>query len=120
MYATLEIGSLIEQHDGVPTLEVLQEAVGGLIAPVDLFGDENGYVSAYVNDEGILIGLPLNVVAVGNDATIPLYGDMIFARVNREGETEGLTEEDFDKICDSFGVGITSEGDLINILDFRS
>ena len=120
MYATLKVGGDLEMQKGIPTLKDLQEAVGGLIAPVNLFGDSDGFVSAYVNDEGILIGLDLNVVACGDDATIPLYGDMIFARVDNEGETRGLTEEDFWKISEALGVGITNEGQFVSVLDFRS
>jgi hypothetical protein len=47
-----------------PTLEELQKIVGGLIAPVDDFIDKENAkeVEAYVNDEGILIGLEPNYI----------------------------------------------------------
>jgi len=41
-----------------PSLDQLQAAVGGLIEPVDAFCAEG--VQAYVNEEGLLRGLPIN------------------------------------------------------------
>ena len=43
-------------------LDDLQKAVGGLIAGVRLVDDTFGPY-AYVNDEGLLIGMPINLMA---------------------------------------------------------
>lgn len=119
MYATLKIGSDLEVFDGVPTLKDMQEVVEGYIAPVNLFfKDDGSFVSAYVDDEGILKGSPFNCLAIGNDAQIPLYGNIIFAGVDKMGETVGLTNQDLVKIHESIGLALTSEG-IISTLDFR-
>jgi hypothetical protein len=44
-----------------PTLKDMQQAVGGLITPVD-YNTPQG-VQAYVNDEGILLNMPFNPIA---------------------------------------------------------
>jgi hypothetical protein len=49
------------EADNPPSLEELQAAVGGYIEPVDRFLPEG--TVAYANEEGLLIGLPVNPVA---------------------------------------------------------
>ena len=44
--------------EGVPSLKDMQEVVGGWIEPADLFEDEDGRVSVYVNEEGLMVDRP--------------------------------------------------------------
>lgn len=72
----------------------LRDAVGGLIQPVDLKPD----LTVWLNEEGKLIGLPINLVAthmwdrsfgVGSDA---LVGNCVFTGgTDSEGETIELS-----------------------------
>jgi len=74
--------------DHCPTLSELQGAVGGLIAPI--YGPEG--ITGYVNDEGLLIGLPLNLIASALGGQ-PLVGDAIITGpLDSKGETTPLAE----------------------------
>jgi hypothetical protein len=54
---------VVEKRIQKPNLEELQQAVGGLITPVDCFlQEENALTEAYANDEGILMGMEANVM----------------------------------------------------------
>jgi hypothetical protein len=95
---------LVQQHDPTkrPSLKLLQKEVGGLIQPVDQYlkGKE-----AYINEEGILLGLQINLEGskavrwpvgekdvLGNEIG-PLHGPVVIL----EGfvpEEDELTEED--------------------------
>lgn len=69
------------------TLEALQQTVGGYIEALPL-GDP--HVACYVNEEGLLKGLPLNRVVNGR----PIVGPILF--VGFDPETSGnvsLTDE---------------------------
>lgn len=66
-----------------PTLEAMQEVVGGYVELVRV-----GDLDLWVNEEGILEGLPLNRVIVG----MPLVGPILVASSNEEGDTVGLTD----------------------------
>ncbi len=72
--ATITAEGEIAFLDAKPSYEVLREAVGGLIAPVDCpHGD-----TVYVNDEGLLMGLPANFGAMlVSQYPGPLVGDAI-------------------------------------------
>ena len=63
-------------------LKDLQDGVEGLIEPIRLYdGNGESYANAYVNDEGLLIGLPVNPMAgalsflLGNNPM--LVGNMV-------------------------------------------
>lgn len=76
-------------------LRKLQDAVGGLIQPVD-FGDE---VTMWVNEEGLLIeGMAPNWIATNLAREIgyetPMMGDVVFTGGSGEdGETLPLSEQ---------------------------
>jgi Domain of unknown function (DUF3846) len=60
-YITFDgVNTKVIETDKVPTLEVLQKCVGGLIE--SLFTDQLGNieVTGYVNEEGLLLQLPIN------------------------------------------------------------
>ena len=71
-------------------LDFLQEAVGGYIEAVGLSSYD---AVMYVNEEGILRGLPVNPEASDIAGQI-LVGDVIIVgQTNSEGEDTGLSDE---------------------------
>ena len=96
---------LIERKEGVPELEELQAAVGGWVDATTLADLGNGReLTAWVNDEGLLIGLPilqiLNPPAYRGPAN--LAGNVVLAITDmKTGETVPMTEEEAGLI--SFG-----------------
>jgi len=73
-------------------LNSLQSEVGGNIEVVGL---DKG-VDAYVNEEGLLIGLPFNChlpSAFAGGRMVPVVGTIILASHDEEGETVSLTDE---------------------------
>ncbi len=80
-------------HD--PSLENLQAAVGGLIQAIDLAPE----LTMWCNDEGKLMGLPVNPVATALwtryfGETDVIVGNVVFTGgSDEEGETTGLLNE---------------------------
>ena len=74
--------------DHSPTLTELQAAVGGYIAPI--YGPEE--ITGYVNDEGLLIGLPLNLIASALTGGALVGDAVITGPLNDEGDTTPLAE----------------------------
>lgn len=70
-------------------LATLQKAVGGLIAPVDL---PNGY-TIYVNDEGLLDGLPFNLIASQLAGQYLAGNAVMVGTVDPKGETGSVGED---------------------------
>jgi hypothetical protein len=97
---------LVQQHDPAkrPSLKLLQEAVGGLIQPVDQYLKGK---QAYVNEEGILLGLEPNLEGskavrwpVGEKDVFggeigPLFGNVVILEgfVPEEDEDEDEDED---------------------------
>lgn len=88
-------------------LETLQEAVGGLIQAVDLTPS----LTMWCNEEGKLIGLPVNPVATAMwtryfGETDIIVGDVVFTGgCDEEGETTSILQNDADsiiKLCASY------------------
>ena len=89
-------------HD--PNLENLQGAVGGLIQAVDLTPE----LTMWCNDEGKMMGLPVNPVATALwtryfGETDVIVGNVVFTGgSDEEGETTGLLNEhcaEIEKLC---------------------
>jgi hypothetical protein len=81
------------------TLKAQQEIVGGLIEPVGLDRTRERSVDIMVNEEGLLLELPLNrILAVVDGQEVrkfPFYGTFyIVACDRRDGETIGITDEE--------------------------
>ena len=82
------------------TLKHLQEAVGGLVDVVALARD----MDMWVNDEGLVIGLPINEAATAiahqHGTRHQFYvGTAVFTGgCNEEGDTLPLTEEQADRL----------------------
>lgn len=101
MYATFKRGDWeFDSHDGIPTLDEMQSAVGGLIEPIDLWEDENGQVTMYVNEEGLYKCEPSLSVRNTQFHGDPLVrGDVIVTRLDwSTGETVSLIESDLDRL----------------------
>lgn len=81
-----------EVRDGVPTLEEMQKAVGGL---VQVIGLRSG-VDLWVNEEGLIRKLPPTVVVEDERRRIHhiLVGPVVATRSDREGETTSLRAGD--------------------------
>lgn len=69
-------------------LEAMQKLVGGYIEAVPLERE----IDAYCNEEGKLIGLPLNRRIPGRGDVFA--GDFFVSRANGDGEQIDLTDED--------------------------
>ena len=73
-------------------MDAMQAEVGGLIEPVRL--TEN--VAIYVNEEGILLGLPMNTVLRNSEgrAVFSLVGDLFVGANDEEGDSRSLTDDE--------------------------
>ena len=69
----------------------IQKEVGGLFALVSL----EDRVDAFANDEGIILGMPFNIMLPTGDAghEVPICGPVVVLASDDEGESIGLTEE---------------------------
>lgn len=101
MYATIK-NRKVEIFDGVPTLTEMQAAVGGYIETalrVPSPDRENVTVDVYCNEEGLLMGLPLNFVRATDGSY--LAGDFVIVGCDEStGETVGLTTEEIGSVFD--------------------
>lgn len=88
----IEVGSNPEVVFIESGLDSLQSEVGGLIEAVSL----DPKTDAYVNEEGLLHGLPFNrhlPTTYGGGRMVPVVGNVIIVSHDEEGETVGLTEQ---------------------------
>lgn len=80
---------------GTPTLEQMQQVVGGLICSAwsTPSGEYGIVLDGYVNDEGLLIGLPLATrLEIGDRYETMLAGNMVIVATDRRnGETIPMT-----------------------------
>lgn len=98
MWATITNGK-IERREGTPSLEQMQEVVGGLIEAVRIDDDapDDRELTLYVNEEGLMLRLdPL----VALDTTgQPLFGPVVITVTDRRtGDTVPATEEEIDRV----------------------
>jgi hypothetical protein len=80
-------------HEGFPSLEEMQVAVGGWITSalcIPSPSRSNVSVDVMVNDEGLLLNLPIHFLRTTDLAYIA--GDIIISASNAEGETIPATE----------------------------
>lgn len=76
------------------TLESLQAQVEGLITVVYHEQLDEAGITAYANDEGLLIGQSPNLLVYGQ----PIVGPVVFVGHDDEGETVGLTPSQEDLV----------------------
>jgi hypothetical protein len=99
MYAILKEGKT-ETHDRIPTLKDMQEVVGGYIetalrhpSPVR----KNVSVDAFVNEEGLLLGLPIHYCRLTDGSA--LAGNIVIVGTNVDtGKTVKLVQKEIDSI----------------------
>lgn len=78
---------------------LMSDAVGGYIERVHLRDEFDTPIDMWVNEEGLLRGLPVNVFASGVASdqfrtAYPIVGDVLFTSgVSSEGETNGMNED---------------------------
>lgn len=85
----------VGMEDGEVPLKFLQDAVGGWIECVGLFGAGMPELDIYLNEEGKLMGLPPNATATrlsGIDRHGDLIvGDAVVCARSGQGKTKGLS-----------------------------
>lgn len=93
---TIKAGKISKQDIGAG-LKAMQDLVGGYVEP--FFTKRSpvaaGDITGYVNEEGLMIGLPIDFgVFHSPDYIVPLAGDAVIVGLDEEGETRGLTEDE--------------------------
>ena len=86
-----------EKREGIPTLAQMQEIVGGNIEHFHLPLKSRTGIDLFVNEEGKLLDLPVNIGILNIDelALVDiLVGPIIAVRHDLEGETATLTDDD--------------------------
>ena len=77
--------------------EVMKGLVGGYLecVPLEALDAEAVRIDMWLNEEGLLIGLPCNrlVTRPHDGAEFPIVGDFFIAGSDEDGETIGLTDE---------------------------
>lgn len=105
MYAMIKSRSLVPSV-GIPTLEQMQAAVGGLITTafrLDSPCRKNVSVDVFCNDEGLCMNLPIDHVIKSNGS--PVAGDMIIVAVNENnGETIEATPKEIEAALNEIGI----------------
>lgn len=98
-----------------PHYDVIQEAVGGWYEHVHPRGLDRPY-SMMVNEEGLLLGLPLNLLGswlYGTDQHgQPIVGNIVFVKdgyAGGEPDVVGMTEDEAQRLGDKF-IKITGGG----------
>ncbi len=91
-----------------PHYDVIKEAVGGWYEHVHPMGLDRPY-SMMVNEEGLLLGLPMNRLGSELYGTPkhgqPIVGDVVFLKDGYHGgepDTVGMTEDEAQRLGDKF------------------
>ena len=91
-----------------PHYDVIKEAVGGWYEHVHPMGLEQPY-SMMVNEEGLLLGLPMNRLGSELYGTPrhgqPIVGDIVFLKDGYDGgepDVVGMTEDEAQRLGDKF------------------
>jgi hypothetical protein len=93
VWMSLTVGGKLTEHETKATLDEMQQVVGGLIEPVDTRD-----FTFMVNEEGLLIGLPVNPAASGISGQY-LVGDVcIVGQPDRFGNTKKLSKDTIERI----------------------
>ena len=101
MYATIQ-NRKVEILDGIPNLSEMQKAVGGLIETalrIPSPDRRNVSVEVYCNEEGLLLGLPIQFTRATDGAY--LAGDFVVVGYDTDsGNMVGLTTEEIGCVFD--------------------
>ena len=103
-----------------PELDKLQEHVGGYSEPVFTVPSpfRNQEVTGYVNEEGLLIGLPIKFAVSDSYGQRPFAGSLVIVGLTRMGEGDVLTDEEIDHYLARIQTGLVGmwtspEGDSL-------
>lgn len=92
-----------------PTLENMQECVGGLIQIIPDSNLSTYGIQAAVNEEGLIYNLPPGLVFEYNHRPIPTVGNALFLQTpDEEGDTHDLTEVQIKAVEDYLGLQATT------------
>jgi hypothetical protein len=92
------------------TLDALQDVVGGYVEPFFTLPSPTGAgsITGYVNEEGLMMGLPMAFGVVhSKDYIVPLAGDAVIVGLSDDGESRGLTPEEAALLTRAFRRGVT-------------
>ena len=99
-----------------PHYDVIKEAVGGWYEHVHPMGLDRPY-SMMVNEEGLLLGLPMNRLGSELYGTPrhgqPIVGDVLFLKDGYDGgepDVVGMTEDEAQRLGDKF---VKMTGDIV-------
>lgn len=98
MFGTIVDGTLYG-HKGTPSLEKMQEVVGGYICAalsVPSPTRKGVMVDAFCNDEGLLMNLPIRFIRSTDRS--PIAGNLVLTASDRSGETIEATEAELDAL----------------------
>ena len=115
----LEPGKLAREAEIDGTLEGMQSVVGGLIEPGYYFEEP---VCVVLNEEGKMIdGLRVEIAVVHQGKIVDLvFGNVVFASVDDEGNTIGLTEEQMQFVTEELNrqmiIGNEKRMELVRVL----
>lgn len=100
LVVTIEQGKLSTRQT-LGRLEDLQDIVGGYVEPAFTIEspEGNGCITGYVNEEGLMIGLPLAMgIFHSPEYCVPLAGSMVICGLTDEGETRGLSAKEAERV----------------------
>jgi hypothetical protein len=101
MWVEIEDGGFrINRSPGPPTLEYMQEFVGGSIEPIDLGAStKRRTITAWFNEEGLLLALKPNIVIEGMlPHNAPVRGPVLICASLSNGESDGLSEPEIEQL----------------------
>lgn len=84
------------------SLEEMQKLVGGWIENVTIGSSEDARIGIMLNEEGKLIGLPVNRILRGRSGSDVLVGTFFVTAYNDEGDQVSLTEKEADDFIRRF------------------
>jgi hypothetical protein len=108
--------------DKVPTLAQLQVAVSGYIEPMFTVPSPEGHhreLTGYVNEAGLIIGLPIFSCVRDAYGVRPFAGNMVITALTKSGNTALLSDVEMGWLVGSFTTGmfLTEAGILAFALD---
>lgn len=76
------------------SLQSLQQQVDGFVECVSADEFNEHSIDIWVNEEGMVNGLAHAAIVTVNGYSMPLFGNLAFARCDEEGYTVGLSDDD--------------------------
>ncbi|TYS60720.1 DUF3846 domain-containing protein [Bacillus infantis] len=99
----------------VDSLEDMQQLVGGLIECISLPHN----IDLWVNEEGMIRGLEINLMLLWNDYHQAVSGPVFFAGKGQNGETISLSKEQRQWIAQHLLIAQLNNGNSVVAVDLR-